>query len=413
MEQLPKLIRQRLRAAAKQGGRHPDPDLLAAFTDRSLGKTERVQLLEHLARCGDCRDIVSLATRDLEASGAVTPVLPSSGWLRGPILRWGGLAASVAVVTVAVTLPKLSRHSSHVSTTQSAQTDSKRKPEARAEELTDKLAASASPSYRALAVDSVAAQSKRAEFSNRKKNDVSITKPSRATKVAEGNFASPMPHVAVPASPPLSAKSADEDRAELEKEQGNNMQVAASNQVVTLEAKAAPAELESAPGKAKDAPSKTRDAQSGLVRNDTRALSNRTTADAISPHLAHAASTKNAELTTRGRIVPRWTLSSDGTLQRSLDAGRTWATIAVAGNSVFRALAALGADIWVGGSAGSLYRSTDAGQHWLQVKPASGGKVLTADIIGVEFTDTNHGKLTTADEQIWITVDAGQTWQTN
>ncbi len=316
-------------------------------------------------------------------------------------------------MTVAVTLPKLSRHSSHVSTTQSAHTDSKRKPEARAEELTDKLGASASPSYRALAVDSVAAQSKRAEFSNRKKNDVSITKPSRATKVAEGNFASPMPHVAVPASPPLSAKSADEARAELEKEQGNNMQVAASNQVVTLEAKAAPAELESAPGKAKDAPSKTRDAQSGLVRNDTRALSNRTTADAISPHLAHAPSTKNAELTTRGRIVPRWTLSSDGTLQRSLDAGRTWATIPVAGNSVFRALAALGADIWVGGSGGSLYRSTDAGEHWLQVKPASGGKVLTADIIGVEFTDTNHGKLTTADEQIWITVDAGQTWQTN
>ena len=68
MEQLPKLIRQRLRAAAKQGGRHPDPDLLAAFTDRSLGKTERVQLLEHLARCGDYRDIVSLATPGLDVS---------------------------------------------------------------------------------------------------------------------------------------------------------------------------------------------------------------------------------------------------------------------------------------------------------------------------------------------------------
>src|SRR5207237_2074389 len=110
----------------------------------------------------------------LEASGAANPVLPSSGWLRGPILRWGGLAASVAVVTVAVTLPKLSRHSLHVSTTQSAQTDSKRKPEARAEELTDKLGPSAAPSYRAVDVDSVAAQSKRAESSNRKQIDVTV-----------------------------------------------------------------------------------------------------------------------------------------------------------------------------------------------------------------------------------------------
>src|SRR5205814_1420302 len=85
---------------------------------------------------------------------------------------------------------------------------------------------------------------------------------------------------------------------------------------------------------------------------------------------------------------------------RSFDAGKTWATIPVAGNSVFRALAAVGANIWVGGSRGSLYRSIDAGEHWLKVRPASSGKVLTADIIGVEFTDANHGKLTTPDQQL-------------
>jgi photosystem II stability/assembly factor-like uncharacterized protein len=47
------------------------------------------------------------------------------------------------------------------------------------------------------------------------------------------------------------------------------------------------------------------------------------------------------------------------------------------------------------------------------VTPSASGKVLSADIIGVEFTDSNHGKVTTADEQVWITTDAGQTWQTN
>jgi len=404
MEQLPKLVRQRLRVAGNQGGSHPGPDLLGAFTDQALGKAERVQVLEHLARCGDCRDIVSLATADFEVGGVVAPVPPSSGWLRGPIFRWGALAASVAVVTVAVTIPRLSRHASVVSTTQSAQTDSKQNvPDARLDEPLDKLAASVSPSYRALEADSVANEPKRAELSNRK-NDVRVAKPSRSSKAAESDSAPPMSQAAVPASPPLLAKSADEDQAELKKEQGSHMQAAASNQVVTLD-KAAPAELESAPGKAKDAPLKSRDAAAGFARNGAQALSSRAMAD--------AGSIKNSELRSRGKLLPRWTLSADGTLQRSLDAGKTWTTIPVAGGSVFRALAAVGADIWVGGSAGSLYRSTDAGEHWLKVTPATAGKILTADIIGVEFIDANHGKLTTADEQTWITADAGQTWQIN
>jgi len=411
MEQLSKLIRQRLQARTKEDGRHPDPDLLAAFTDHLLGKAERVQVLEHLARCGNCRDIVSLATPDFEAGGGATQVVPSSGWLRGPILRWGGLAASIAVVTVAVTVPWLSRHSSPVSSTQSAQTDSRTNaPPVRMDEAADKLSVSVAASYRAAEADSVAARSKQAKFADRKK-DVSNAKPSRASKVAESRSVFPAPQAAVPASPPLLAKSADEAQAQLKKEQASDMRLPVSNEVSAVEAKAAPAELEIAPGKAKDAPS--RNAQTALSRDDARALSHRTMAGATSPQFADATSTKNAEPATRGRIVPRWTLSSDGTLQRSLDSGRTWATIPVAGNSVFRALAAVGSDIWVGGSAGSLYRSMDAGEHWLQVKPASSGKVLTADIIGVEFTDANHGKLTTADEQIWTTTDAGQTWQTN
>jgi hypothetical protein len=401
MEQLSKLIRQRLRATAKEGESHPDPNLLAAFADKALAKTERVQVLEHLARCVDCRDIVSLATPEFETAGAVTAA-PSAGWLRGPMLRWGTLAASVAVVTVAVTLPKLSRHLSSLAPTPSVQTDSKgNTPEVRRDESADKLAASLSPSsHRAPEVDSVTKQPRRGGFSDRM-NAERVPKPSRSSQAAEGYSARPMPQATVPAAPALLAKSADEDQAELKKEQGSNMQVATSNEVVSL-AKAVPAAGEITPGKAKDAPLQ---AQAGLVRNGAQALAGRTMAD--------ASSIKNDEMRSRAKSVPRWTLSSDGTLQRSFDAGKTWATIPVAGNSVFRALAAVGANIWVGGSGGSLYRSADAGEHWLKVSPASSGKVLTADIIGVEFTDANHGKLTTADEQIWTTADAGQTWQTN
>jgi photosystem II stability/assembly factor-like uncharacterized protein len=109
--------------------------------------------------------------------------------------------------------------------------------------------------------------------------------------------------------------------------------------------------------------------------------------------------------------TPRWTLSSDGTLQRSVDSGRTWATIQISSAATFRALAANGLDIWVGGSAGAFFHSSDAGQHWTQIRPIASGEVLTDDIIGVEFTDLQHGKLTTAGAETWFTADAGQTWQ--
>jgi hypothetical protein len=235
---------------------------------------------------------------------------------------------------------------------------------------------------------------------------------------SEAGYSEPLAaQAAKPASPPLLAKSANEDQSELErkpelaqkKEQRSDLQVNAANEVVTLQAKAAPAELEMTPGKAKDAPSKTRGSQAELVNNGTGTLA---VAGASSTTLADAVSIKSDELRRREKL-PRWTLSSAGTLQRSFDAGKTWAKIPFPGGSVFRALATVGADIWVGGSGGSLYRSTDAGEHWLKVTPTAGGKVLSADIIGVEFADSNHGKLTTANEQIWITGDAGQTWQTN
>jgi hypothetical protein len=110
-------------------------------------------------------------------------------------------------------------------------------------------------------------------------------------------------------------------------------------------------------------------------------------------------------------LPPRWTLSSDGTLQRSRDSGRSWQTIQVADNTIFRALAANRLEIWVGGAAGALFHSSDAGQHWTQVRPVANGEALADDIIGVEFADTLNGKVTTSVQETWITADAGQTWQ--
>jgi hypothetical protein len=143
--------------------------------------------------------------------------------------------------------------------------------------------------------------------------------------------------------------------------------------------------------------------------------------------------------------APRWTISSGGALQRSVDQGKSWQTVDVnasvastasfeivtasrakelskekdssdrkkqqAPTPIFRAVTAAGSEVWVGGSAGALYHSVDAGGHWTRVVPSSAGTLLSGDIVSLEFPDPQHGKLTTSTPEVWTTSDAGQTWQ--
>ena len=135
----------------------------------------------------------------------------------------------------------------------------------------------------------------------------------------------------------------------------------------------------------------------------------------LSNAVADSARTQNRRVAFQNLIppIPRWTISSDGSLKRSLDAGKTWQKITVDDHAPFRAVSALGPDVWVGAAGGVLYHSGDAGEHWTRIRPAVNGSSLTADIVSLEFTDTQHGKLTTVNGETWTTTDAGQTWQKN
>jgi photosystem II stability/assembly factor-like uncharacterized protein len=109
--------------------------------------------------------------------------------------------------------------------------------------------------------------------------------------------------------------------------------------------------------------------------------------------------------------VARWTISSDGQLQHSVDSGKTWQPVVVAENATFRALSANGPDLWVGGASGLLYHSTDAGAHWTQIRPVTADATLTADIAAIEFIDLRQGKITASTGEVWITTDGGQSWR--
>src|ERR1700689_830135 len=99
MQNVPKIVRERLKAATPAVN-HPDADVLTAFAEHSLPVLERDHVLEHLARCGDCREVVALALPATEAVAlAGSDSTARRGWLSWPVLRWGIVAAGILAVT--------------------------------------------------------------------------------------------------------------------------------------------------------------------------------------------------------------------------------------------------------------------------------------------------------------------------
>ena len=77
MTEVPKIVHHRLRAAMPAAElleqMHPEADVLTAFAEQALSAPEREGVLQHLALCGDCRDVVALAlpATDLLATDAI------------------------------------------------------------------------------------------------------------------------------------------------------------------------------------------------------------------------------------------------------------------------------------------------------------------------------------------------------
>jgi hypothetical protein len=348
MAEIPKIVGQRLQAMAKLDD-HPDANLLGAFAEKSLGKRERIDVLEHLSQCTSCREMVALSAVGPEIAHAAA--LAGSGWVSWPALRWAAVAACVVVVGAVVTLRQK-------------------------QEVPQMVATVGQP---------VAGAQLPAPNSATEKNGTSLQVPIAEAKAA------------------LAAKpAASQLKAKVPNPADGNYAVDASP-VEMADARTSSQFVEMVPGRAKDASAELEAAQEKAVGGPL--VKKRMTAASA------GAATIVSNAFIPANLTPRWTLSSDGTLQRSLDSGRTWQTIPVSSPTIFRALAANGLDIWVGGAGGALFHSSDAGQHWIQVRPVVNGETLTDDIIGVEFTDTLHGKLTTSSEETWITADAGQTWR--
>jgi hypothetical protein len=299
-----RLVSGRLRAHA--AGPHPDPELLAAFSEQSLSRVDRERLLNHLTICADCRDVLYLAIPESETQQVLLPSRKSPRLA----IRWATLAASV-VVLGAVLLTDRGIFTSH--------------------------SPNAEPSAKSVTGTEIA----------------ELKAPAVADRAAQA----PAVDAKAKVHAPLKHMTA--------KPQGS-MQFDQSGEV--------------------------------------HFISPQSAAGANQAYAAHVDSLK-ADSQKKDASRVDWGLSPNGDVQRSFDSGKTWQIVSVA-DLPFRAISSLGNDVWVGGSAGALYHSANSGQSWTKAAPVS-----TADIVQINFYDSQNGQLNTANGQVWSTSDGGRSWR--
>lgn len=452
MTDLPKIVRERMRTAV--AGDHPDPDLLTAFAEQALSERERTPLMDHLARCADCRDVLALAA---VSAGTVatqakdTAVARKAPWFSFPLLRWGALAACLVIVSTAVFLNRGLKTSyvtkderqlpapvvPSASVAERASADNAlvgASIEAKTKHLADAQVPEAASSYVAVPKASreksptarvpapqrsvggllsqpatPAASGASPMLAKDLRDDRQMDVTRGAFAFGTGNGSAPAASVAALAPAPVPPAPTNKNVPAPHLAANAESYTAQSNEPVAQMVDAVGGETDKAekkvevPGRAKTGAGPA-SAALAVAPNDEFEMQK-----SIAPALEASRARKELARSVHSESL-RWNISSEGQLVRSADSGKSWQPVIVAEGATFRVLSYNGPDIWVGGAAGSLYHSSDAGGHWVQVKPVANAVSLTADVAAIAFTDPQHGKITTTNGQTWSTSDGGQSW---
>jgi len=467
MQNIPNIVRERLQAAVPPAS-HPDPDVLTAFTERSLSDRERAGVLDHLAHCTDCREIVALALPATEEL-AIPAHTAHRRWFTWPALRWAFVAAGVvAIASVGVLYQR------HLQTAGTA-SSLKQPPSVEVAANQPKKAITpfaAAPGDKNQRLQTPAApaftdssNSDAALDENEHKRLARAESPARipttqggtvlgkstgslphgprlANQWQQSNIAqnqSPMP---VPPSAAAKQDSVSVNGRVLEDSQTAmpSATVPVQTQDFALEARAMPTPSAVQPSS---------NSNYALARVDkAKPAVNSVAANAPSAATATESGVAVGGMPRLSVPGPRWEVTAAGGLQRSFDQGASWQTVDVNADSAsassaatleiaaeeprakrakkakdakktsrdtsaltFRSVSATGSDVWAGGSSGMLYHSLDSGNHWVRVIPVSSGVLLTGDILRLEFSDPQHGRVSTSTSETWTTANAGQTWE--
>jgi hypothetical protein len=339
MQELPKIVRVRLqRPSPGMAEAHPDADLLTAFAEQSLTGRERDSVMEHLARCGDCREVLALALPASEVVAAKSGVSTPRRWFGWPVLRWGFVAAGILAVTSVGVLQFRQRERKTVATSLIAgnqvadqavpssapapqvstplqapapavtakPTEMRKKAEARPQSLLtkDKLAATTKAPF---------AQSQRMHgatsggVGSGASAGSAFGGPIKGFAPAHRDFSSPPT-----AMPPATAKQESLPRSTNETVEVTG--AAQATQMVEVQAAAPPVTTQTAQNQFHG------DVIQNQAADQAQPLNGRT--EAVVRAKTSSAPAPAVPGLMKG--LPRWTISSAGTLQRSLDGGQTW-----------------------------------------------------------------------------------------
>jgi hypothetical protein len=450
MTEVPKIVYDRLRAArpepalpaqSKPGPSlsepaHPNADLLTAIAEQALSATERDGVLEHLALCGDCREVVALALPD--AGMAAVPTAAHSGkvrataaksqpnWLSSPrlawpALRWAALAAGIALAASLVllhpgklnqaTLPSASPQVAH--TTPPAASLQIASPPAVSSPMT--LSSTVRPSVPAEAGPSKTdAARTRLELRLSKKLKAGKAGPT-ITQEQSGmllaNNRKGVSRVEKPAAASAAAPAIDSP-VSAPRSMTETVEVTAANGAIETGSSS----LDGAMAQ-NDAPAieKAKPALQDEVIVAPRKTG--ATAGAASAQLRdrNVMSVVKLAPSPNQTLAPNVTwLITAGVLQRSLDSGQSWQNTLHADHPLL-CYASHVSDVWTGGQAGTLFHSVDGGVTWLQVQPSSNGHVLTSDVTRIDIREVEGGPaqiiVSTNSNEVWSSADGGKSWQ--
>jgi hypothetical protein len=385
----------------------PDPEILAAYSERSLDADEIAHYELHFSECARCRDQLAALVRAGEPAGATEEERPGKAWIWD--WRWLALPVTAALVLAAVLVVRRPAH--HPAGQSLVAMNQPAAPPAASSE-TPPVAREYAPLPTAPASNSRADAGSPARISpnlNSAKSEIALPSNSRMlakkeTPQASNNSPSDkneyarLDELAKPAAAPkadASARTADA-AAPASAQQSVTGAVQSppppniSNDAIGGVAAAAPAP---APKSAR-----SEHLSAAVAMNHSFAQT-----ETVMVQGGDATSARTLIRTPDPQIL--WRFSSGRFVERSSDAGATWRVQWTNASAHLVAGAAPTADsCWLVGRGGMILLTTD-GKNWKTVTPPA-----DADFVSVNATDASSATVTTTDDRKFATSDSGRHW---
>jgi hypothetical protein len=378
------LLRHTLRHAVPTTEACPDPEILAAYFERSLDTRETAEYELHLSNCARCREQQAAMVRAYAPGERADEEKPRWAWL----LDWRWLAPATAVLAFVAfwyaRRPEMTAEQPYLAMSRSAKSTAPAPPE-----NAPKGASTPAPVPDSSADDYL----KKAE---RQESDRSATgnagSESEARELAARKAANEL-------DSNLANDSAQKDKDALRRDSGGIATTGAS--AADLPAAPSAPTMSSAPQAQAAVSSATNESPAATVKSKqlaTPALSNRTAG-----LLVEQRSAETLIRTPNPQIL--WRIGVAGVVERSIDGGATWMG-QLPGNGAQLTAGAAPADqiCWVVGRDGSVLLTTNA-IDWKTLTPPA-----KTDFVGVAAKDGMEATVTAADGRRFATKDGGATW---